>query len=53
MAQLRLFPPPGGVAKTLPEDRLVEASELLAEILAAVIDGKKRVCTEAEGETDE
>jgi hypothetical protein len=54
MNQLRLFPPPGGIPDPLPKDGLVEARELLAELLLVVIESNddEHLATR-EGDTDE
>lgn len=38
MEQFRLFPPLGVVKKPLPDDALREAQELLAELLAGMLE---------------
>ena len=54
MNQLRLFPPPGSIPRPLPKDGLVEARELVAEMLVTIIEkNKEEHVATREGETDE
>jgi hypothetical protein len=55
MGQLRLFPPPGSILAPLPKDARDAARELLAEMLAAVVERNKvdQDTSAHEGETDE
>ena len=43
MNQLRLFPAPGSVRKSLPEDVQNAAREILAQMLKAVVQEKTQV----------
>jgi hypothetical protein len=55
MRQLTLFPPPGTIKQSLPDEAaLGEVRDLLAELLAVVFEGMNEELTmRAKGETDE
>jgi hypothetical protein len=48
MNQLSLFPPPGALEKPLPEEVQSAASQLLAELLAVVIEKTRQPSEEGE-----
>jgi hypothetical protein len=48
MNSLSLFPPPGALEKPLPEDVQSAASQLLAELLTAVIEETSQPSVEGE-----
>lgn len=53
MEQFRLFPPLGVVKEPLPDDALREATELLAELLAGMLEPAIPEPPEQEGNPDE
>jgi hypothetical protein len=53
MEQFRLFPPLGVVKEPLPDDALREARELLAELLAGMLEPTIPESPDRGGSTDE
>jgi hypothetical protein len=53
MKQLRLFPAPGTLTQPWPDDVQTQARQLLAELLAAVLETATEQSTSREGESHE
>ena len=53
MQQLTLFPPPGALTQPLPQEVQMQALQLLAELLAAVLETAAEEPASREGDTDE
>ena len=53
MKQLRLFPPPGTLTQPWPDDVQTPLRQLLAALLAAVLETPTEASTSPEGESHE